>query len=156
MLLLDNGLIFTAQVATKISTLISTCTKFAVLYHPATNGAVERANSTLVLILRKIAISNPFHWPRFLDNALLTYLISYHWVIGLSSFKALYCREPTIPYSILSTVNSLGPGSAETGMRLIDNKLTHTSSCLGLSESVTTSELLAQNGTLPKQASYAL
>lgn len=122
-LLSDNGLNFTAQVVTEPSTLFSTCPTFVAPYHPATNGAVERAISTLVSILGKMASSNPLHWPHFLEAALLAYQINYHWVIGLSSFKALYGRELSIPSSILPIINSLGLGSAEAGMLLIANKL---------------------------------
>ena len=72
-LLSDNGLNFTLQVISELVTLFGTYQTFAAPYHPATNGAVERANSTLVSILRKMASSDPLHWPQYLDSALLAY-----------------------------------------------------------------------------------
>lgn len=63
-LLSNNGLKFTSQVVTELSNLFGTCPTFAVPYHPATNGAVKRANRTLVFILGKLAAANPLHWPR--------------------------------------------------------------------------------------------
>lgn len=50
LLLSDNGLNFTSQVVTELSNIFGTCPTFAAPYHPATNGAVKRANETLVLI----------------------------------------------------------------------------------------------------------
>ena len=156
-LLSDNGLNFTAQVVTELSTLFGTCPTFAAPYHPATNGAVKRANSTLVLILRKMASSDPLHWPRFLDAALLAYRISYHRVIGLSPFKALYGREPSIPSSILPIVDSLGPGSAEAGMRLIANELFRLQALASSSLSAVTSrEAEARNASRPDLPTFEL
>lgn len=100
-----------------------TCTAFVAPYHPATNGAVKKANGTLVSILQKMTSSDPLHWPCYLDLALLSYCISYQHVISFSPLKALYGREPSIPLIVLPIFNSLGPGSAEAGMRLIVNEL---------------------------------
>ena len=77
-LLSDNGLKFTSHVVTKLSNLFGKYQTFSAPYHPATNGAVERANSTLVSILHKMATSDLLHWPHYLDGALLAYYISYH------------------------------------------------------------------------------
>lgn len=122
-LLSDNGLNFTSQVVTELSNLFGTYQTFAAPYHPATNGAVERANGTLVSILRRMASSDPLHWPMYLDGALLAYRISYHRIIKMSPFKALYGREPVIPSSVLPILSSVSPESPEAGMRLIANEL---------------------------------
>lgn len=63
-LLSDDGLNFTSQAVTELTTLFDTCSTFLVLYIPVNNGAVEKANGTLVSILFKMASFNPLHWPR--------------------------------------------------------------------------------------------
>lgn len=103
--------------------MIGACPKFTASYHPATNEAVKSANSTLVLIHRKMATSEPLHWPCFLDAILLMYRISYYGVVGLSPFEDLYSLESSFPLCLLPIVSSLGPGSSEDEMRLIINKL---------------------------------
>ena len=122
-LLSDNGLNFTSQIVTKLSNLFGTYPSFAAPYHPATNGAVKRANGSLVSILRKMASSDPLHWPNYLDAALLAYCVSHHRIIGMSPFKALYGRDPVLPSSVLPISAATDPGSADAGMQLIANKL---------------------------------
>lgn len=72
-LISDNSLNFTTQVITELSILFGTFANFAAPYYPATDGAVKRANSTLISILFKMVFSDPLHLPPFLDTALLAY-----------------------------------------------------------------------------------
>lgn len=87
-----------------------------------TNGAVERANGSLVSIFCKIASSDPIHWPSYLNAALLAYQVSHHQIIGMSPFKALYSRNPILPLSFLTLLSAIDPGSADAGMHLIASK----------------------------------
>lgn len=98
MLLLDNGLNLTLQLVTNIYNMFGTCPIFVAPYHPAIYGAEERANGTLVLILRKIKSLEPLHCPQYLYAALLDHQISYYQVIELSTFKALNDREPFVSF----------------------------------------------------------
>lgn len=47
---------------------------------------------------------------------MLAYYISYHHVIGMSPFKVVYRKDPTILSSILKKIDLLGPGSAKAGV----------------------------------------
>lgn len=123
MLLFNNGLNFNLTGSERAFQLIWNLSYFAAPYHPATNGTEKRANGTIVSILIKMAALDPLHWPQYLDVAILVYQISYNWVIGLSSFKALYVSEPAVIFSAMSLVDSLGPSSSTASMRLINNEL---------------------------------
>lgn len=116
MLLSNNGLNFTSQVVNELSALFGTCLTLAAPYYLANNGEVERAKSTLVFILQRMASFDPLNWPRYLESGLLAYYIKYNCVIGFSTFNELYERKPTIFLSALPIVDSLGPGSTEAGM----------------------------------------
>lgn len=72
-LLSETGLNSSAQVFTKLSPFIGTCSNFAGPYYYVTNGAVKRANGTLVLILHRITASNFLHLSHFLNTTLLNY-----------------------------------------------------------------------------------
>lgn len=92
-----------------------------------------------------------------MDAALLAYRISYYRVIRLSPFKALYGQDPVIPSSVLPLVDSLGPGSAEAGMRLIANELFRLQSLASASLVKNTSrESELRNAYQPELLSFAL
>lgn len=60
-LLSDKSLNFTSHVMTEFSNLFGTYPTFADPYHPVTNGVVEKANGTLIIILQKMASYDPIH-----------------------------------------------------------------------------------------------
>ena len=70
---------------------------FSAPYNPSTNGAVERANSSLVTILRKLTHSDASNWDLYLPAALFAYRLSKHRTTGFSPFAMLYGREATTP-----------------------------------------------------------
>ena len=84
---------------------------------------MERADGTLVSILRKMASSDPLHWPCYLDSALLAFCVSTHWIIKMSPFKAIYGIEPLVPSSILPLLENYNPESPEVAMQLIADEL---------------------------------
>lgn len=67
-LLSDNWLNFTFQAVTKLSILFSIYPTFAGMYHPATNGSIEREKGTLKYIVCKMTSYNPTCWPTYLEK----------------------------------------------------------------------------------------
>lgn len=69
-LLSNTVLEFLAQVVNKFFNLFSTIYDFAALYYPL-KTALLNAQWYIVLIFRKMTVSDPINWPCFLDAALL-------------------------------------------------------------------------------------
>jgi hypothetical protein len=65
-------------------------------YHPQANGLVERVNQTLVRKLKKLLDSNITAWDKILPLALFAYRICNQRVLGMSPYKALFGRDPTL------------------------------------------------------------
>lgn len=85
---------------------------FSTPYHPESNGMVERVNSTLERILRKITIEHPNKWATFLSSAVFAYNIGYHSSTGQSPFKMLYGRQPSLPpilYTFVKDTDNKNP-----------------------------------------------
>ena len=74
-------------------------------YNPASNGAAEQFNKTLVAIIRAYCLEyNTMNWDRFLESALWAYRSQKHAATQFSPFELLYGRQPRTPLSILEPV----------------------------------------------------
>ena len=66
-------------------------------YHPQTDGMVERFNSTLKRLLRKLTQDPNAEWDKYLPYILW----AYHWMIhkttGFSPYELLFSREMKMP-----------------------------------------------------------
>ena len=102
MLLSNNGTNFNLRLLTSVIEAMGAHQSFSAPYNPSTNGTIERANSTPVSIMRKLAHSNAANWDFYLPASLFAYRLSKHCVTGFSPFAMLYGREATTP-SILGS-----------------------------------------------------
>jgi transposase InsO family protein len=65
------------------------------IYHPRTNGMVERLNGVLGAMLTKYLVNEPInHWDHYLDQALFATRIRTHSTKGFSPFYLLYGVHP--------------------------------------------------------------
>ena len=69
-------------------------------YHPQANGIIERANATLINILRTLVQENLTIWDTMLPIATYAYNTAYHRSIKESPFYLLYLRDPTFPFEV--------------------------------------------------------
>ena len=105
-LLSDNGTNFNAKLVTSLVELLGVHQDFAAPYNPSTNGAVERANSTLVSVLRKLASRDTGNWDTYLPAALFAYRLSIHRITKQSPFAMLYGREATTPSLVFPALSA--------------------------------------------------
>jgi transposase InsO family protein/dUTPase len=73
-------------------------------YMPSTNGAVERANQTLVRGIRKLAQHKPTTWDRFLPQVLMGMRLTKNQTTKLSPYEIIFQQSPTIPVKLLNTI----------------------------------------------------
>ena len=67
-------------------------------YRPIANGIIERANYTIVNILRTLTEDNPKIWDEMLPAATYAYNSACHRIIKDSPFYLLHMRDPPLPY----------------------------------------------------------
>ena len=67
------------------------------LYHPQTNGQMERVNETLVSILRKTVMDSKRDWDVKLTAALWAYRTTFKVITQVTSFSLAYGLEATLP-----------------------------------------------------------
>ena len=70
-------------------------------HHPQTNGATERANRTLVQMIRKFVRKNLTTWAAYLPLFEFAYNSAVHSVTGVAPFVAELARMPLMPVAML-------------------------------------------------------
>ena len=79
----------------------------ATTYHPQTNGLMERANRTLLSMIRRVCVGESERWVERLPLLEFAYNSSVHSVTKLSPFMANYSFQPRLPASFLASPGSL-------------------------------------------------
>ena len=74
-----------------------TCTT---LYHPASDGLVERFNRTLLMMLAMFAGENRDDWDDLLPAVLMEYRSSVHESTGFSPYRLMFGEECTLPMDV--------------------------------------------------------
>ena len=95
-ILSDNGLEFRNEHITKLCKDFNFEWEFSSPRHHETVGGVERANQSLIRILKKITDFGRLSWPVHLQEATEAYNISFHRAINTSPFILKYGKSPKI------------------------------------------------------------
>jgi hypothetical protein len=95
-ILTDQGLEFNNELTKKLSDKYKINWIFASPRHHETVGAVERANQTLMGILKRLTNFNSNLWPKYLEAATFAYNISFHRAINTSPYKIKWGKDPTL------------------------------------------------------------
>jgi transposase InsO family protein len=103
-ILSDLGTQFISDLMKEVARLLKVKRLTTTPYHPMCNGLVERFNGTLKAMLKKLCVSNPKQWDRFINAALFAYREVPQESTGFSPFELLYGRTVKGPMSILKSL----------------------------------------------------
>ncbi|XP_075779243.1 uncharacterized protein LOC142827525 [Pelodiscus sinensis] len=93
-ILTDQGTNVTSKLITELCRLLNIHSLRTSVYHPQTDGLVERFNRTLKSMLRKFVDDDPRQWDRWLPALLFAVREVPQASTGFSPFELLYGRRP--------------------------------------------------------------
>ncbi|CAF4378294.1 unnamed protein product, partial [Rotaria sp. Silwood2] len=96
-ILSDQGTHFKNQLMEAMAKLIGYNHIFSSVYHPQTNGMVERFNATFVPQIAKLQNRENNNWDEFLSPVVFAYNTGIHATTGCSPFQLQYGRDPRLP-----------------------------------------------------------
>ena len=102
-ILSDNGSQLCGRLMTEVFQLLQTKHITTSVYHPQSNGQIERFNGTLLSILRKLVNDKPEEWDNYLAPALYAYREVPHTSTGISPATLLFGRPIAGPLSLYRT-----------------------------------------------------
>ena len=97
----DRGSQFESLLWIGVLQRLGTRAALASTHHPQTNGATERANRTLIQMIRKFVKKNHQEWASHLPLFEFAYNSAVHAVTGTPPFVAELARMPLMPVSLL-------------------------------------------------------
>ncbi|CAF4100345.1 unnamed protein product [Rotaria sordida] len=93
----DQGTQFKNQLMEAMAKLIGYNHIFSSVYHPQTNGMVERFNATFVPQIAKLQNRENNNWDEFLSPVVFAYNTGIHATTSYSPFQLQYGRDPCLP-----------------------------------------------------------
>jgi hypothetical protein len=96
-ILSDQGTHFKNQLMEAMAKLIGYNHIYSCVYHPQTNGMVERFNATFVPQIAKLQDRENNNWDEFLSPVVFAYNTGIHATTGYSPFQLQYGRDPRLP-----------------------------------------------------------
>jgi hypothetical protein len=93
----DQGVHFKNQLMTNIRRLIGFNHIHSTVYHPQTNGVVERFNATFVPQISKLQDTENNNWDEYLPAVVFAYNSGVHRTTAYSPYQLLYGRPPRLP-----------------------------------------------------------
>ncbi|KAL6487878.1 hypothetical protein MHYP_G00045040 [Metynnis hypsauchen] len=97
----DRGTHFTAEVMQQLWQLLGVKANFHISHHPQSSGQVERANRTVITILKKYVTTNQRDWDVKLPLVLMAIRATPHEATGVSPFELMTGRQMTLPLHLL-------------------------------------------------------
>lgn len=104
-MLTDNGPEFVADLFNKVLDQYDIRHVFSSPYKPASNGAVERLNRTVIETLRCIT-ADLERWDDYLTKAVVTYNNSWHSAINMTPSESLMNKDHTLSYMPILDVST--------------------------------------------------
>ena len=98
--ILDRGLQFAAGLTKELNKMLGIETKLSMVYHPQTDGQIERTNQELAQYLRMYVNHRQNNWLEWLATAEFTFNNKVHTVTKSSPFQVNYGRELRMGFDI--------------------------------------------------------
>ena len=120
-LITDRGSQFTSIMFEKLNDLLKIKHRFTTSYHPQTNGVVERVNREISKSLAILVNQEGLEWTKLLQSVAFAFRTSYHSVLGLSPYKLLFGRDPSLPTDVFFNIDdeeNFGDFSTEVQERI--------------------------------------
>ncbi|CAF1438096.1 unnamed protein product, partial [Rotaria sordida] len=96
-ILSDQGTHFNNQLMDAMAKLVGYTHIFSTVYHPQSNGMVERFNATFVPQLAKLHDRESNNWDEYLSPVVFAYNTSAHSTTHYSPFELQFGRKPRFP-----------------------------------------------------------
>ena len=96
-LLSDNGSQFKGQMTQAIMKMLNITQVHSTIYHPQSNGVIERLNKTIKNMLLKVTVDHEGKWLKYLPLVLFAYNSSKHESTGFSPFELMFGQNPASP-----------------------------------------------------------
>ena len=96
----DQGREFENKIMQELCILCGSHKTRTTLYHPESDGMVERFNRTLLMMLAMFAGKNRDDWDDLLPAVMMAYRSSVHESTGFSPYRLMFGEECTLPMDI--------------------------------------------------------
>ena len=96
----DQGLEFENKFMQELCLLCGSHKTRTTMYHPESDGLVERFNRTLLMMLAMFAGENRDDWDDLLPAVLMAYRSSVHESTGFSPYRLMFGEESTLPMDV--------------------------------------------------------
>jgi len=97
----DQGRNFESQLVTKLCNITGVYKTRTTAFHPRSDGLTERANRTILAMLRAAAYKDTKKWPSKLPTILAAYRQTVHSTTGVTPNRAMLGREVLLPASLI-------------------------------------------------------
>lgn len=96
-LLSDQGSNISGELIKEIARIFKIKQIKTSVYHPQSNGSLERSHHVLAEYLKSYINGNQNNWDSFLDAAMFSYNTTYHEGIKISPYELIFGRKPRLP-----------------------------------------------------------
>ncbi len=106
-ILTDNGTHFTAQLMNNLFQRLGVTHLYSTVYHPQTNGQIERFNATMDGKIAALCNERRSDWDEMLQFVTFNYNTSVHATTKHTPFEMMHGRQATLPFDQQHAVISL-------------------------------------------------
>ncbi|XP_057214591.1 uncharacterized protein LOC130569165 [Triplophysa rosa] len=117
--LTDQGTAFMSRTLRELYGLLGIKTIRTSVYHPQTDGLVERFNRTLKTMIRKFVHEDAKNWDKWLEPLLFAVREVPQASTGFSPFELLYGRQPRGVLDVLREVWEDGPSASKNQIQYV-------------------------------------